>query len=79
MNDKNVYEWKKEDIRKNTNAKSDFEKDLFKLVNDPVFGKAMENVRKYRDVKLVINDGRRIYFALERNYHITTFQKILYQ
>ena len=54
-----------------TEAKNDFEKYFFMLMNNSAFGKTMENVRKHRNIKLVTTDKRRNYLVSERNYHKT--------
>ena len=52
-------------------AKNDFGKDFFKLMNNFVLGKVKENVRKHRDINLVTTDKRRKQLVSEPNYHIT--------
>ena len=42
-------------------------------MNNSVFGKTMENVRKHRDIKLVTTDKRRNQLASEPNYHTTKY------
>ena len=57
------------DTKLRKEAENDFEKDLFKLMINSVFGKTMENVRNYRDIKLVTTDKRRKRLVSEPNYH----------
>ena len=54
-------------------AKDDFEKGLFKLMNNAVFGKTMENIRKHRDIKLVTTDKKRNKLVSEPNYHTMNY------
>ena len=54
----------------NKKQKNDFEK---YFMNDQLFGKTIENVRKHGDTKLVTTERRRNYLVLESNYHTTKF------
>ena len=76
----NQEAWLKPYIDMNTElrklSRNDYEKDLFKLMNNSVFGKTMENIRrKHRDIKLVelkfkrYKDRKRSKLVSEPNYH----------
>ena len=54
-------------------AANDFEKGFYKLSNNSVYGKTMENVRKHSDIQLVNTDKKRSILASEPNYHSTKY------
>ena len=61
-----------------TKGKNDFEKDFFKLMNNSVFGKTMENIRNRVDVKLVNKRGVAEKLSAKPNFeHLTIFDENL--
>ena len=54
--------------RLKTAAKNNFEKDFYKLMNNSVFGKTMQNIRKYRDIKLVNNEEAYLKAVMKPNF-----------
>ena len=71
----NQEAWLKPYINMNTElrkqAKNDFEKDFYKLMNNAIFGRTFMNVRKQHDIKLITTDKRRNQLVSEPNYHTT--------
>ena len=64
--------WMKEYIdfntRLRTSTRNDFEKDFYKLMNNSVFGKTMENIRRHRDIKLVNNKEEYLKTVMKPNF-----------
>ena len=54
-------------------ANNPFDKDFFKLMNNAVFGKTMENIRRHRNIKLVTKDKKRNKLVSEPNYHTMNY------
>ena len=51
-----------------TRATNNFEKDFFKLMNNSVFGKMMENIRKHRNIKLVTTEEKYLHTVMKPNF-----------
>ena len=74
--------WMEPYIRKNTElrktAANSFEKDFFKLMNNSVFGKTIENIRKRQNIKLVDNRKTALKLSKKPNFErVTIFDKNL--
>ena len=54
-------------------ARNNFEKDFFKLMNNAVFEKIVKNVGKYRNIKILKTKRKKNYLVSEPNYHTTKF------
>ena len=65
----NQEAWLKKYIDINTELRKKASNNFFKLMNNAVFGKTMENVRKHRGIKLVKMDYKRNKLVSEPNYH----------
>ena len=74
--------WMEPYIRKNTElrmcATNNFEKDFFKLMNNSVFGKTIENIRKRQNIHLIDNRKKAVYLSNKPNFdRVTIFDKNL--
>ena len=73
----NEYAWLKPYIDMNTDLRKKkkmiLKKTFLKLMNNAVFGKTLEKIRKYRYIKLAKRERRRNCLVSEQNYHATAF------
>ena len=63
-------------VKLRQDAKNTFEKNFFKLMNNAVFGKTMENLRKRQNIELVCDDKKFVKLVAKPNYgHTTRFNE----
>lgn len=63
----------------NSEKRNYFENDLFSLINNPVFGITIKNVRKHINIKIVTIEIKRNFLVSQQNYHTknTVFGKFI--
>ena len=70
------FEWMKPYIEKNTKlrieSKNSFEKDFFKLMNNAIFGKTIENIRKRQNIKIIDNVKKAKKLSSQPNFKRST-------
>ena len=57
-------------------SKSDFQRDFFKVMNNSVFKKTIESVRKHQGIKVVMTEKRRNYLVSKLSLNKVFIKKI---
>ena len=69
-----MYWYERRSKKKRQKKKKNDSQKGFKLINNAVLEKTMENVRKHKNIKLVTTEVEKIYLVSETNYHTKKFE-----